>query len=189
MSWVGVNYDSEFKQAIENDGLQLQYQPKIGTQTQRIKGVEALGHWIHPEQGFIPPDRVIPTAEQTGPSKLDTMGVSLSIDDFGTGYSSLAYLKRLPVDELKIDRSFVMEMDAEINDEVIVRPTIDLAHNMGLRVIPEGIETPTVWDKLAEMGCDMGQGYFMGRPQPAEALGDWLAESIWGLNNDNTNHE
>ena len=110
-------------------------------------------------------------------TKLDQMGVTLAIDDFGTGYSSLAYLKRLPVDELKIDKSFVMEMEENENDAVIVKSTIDLAHNLGLRVTAEGVETRGAWDTLSMLGCDQSQGYFMGRPMPAERLDAWLRES------------
>jgi diguanylate cyclase len=99
----------------------------------------------------------------------------LSIDDFGTGYSSLAYLKRLPVDELKIDKSFVLNMERDADGTTIVRSTIDLGHNMGLRVVAEGIESEAVWYLLADLGCDQGQGYFMSRPMPIEQLPDWLA--------------
>ncbi|MEC5217594.1 diguanylate cyclase (GGDEF)-like protein [Actimicrobium sp. GrIS 1.19] len=106
--------------------------------------------------------------------RLHAMGVELSIDDFGTGYSSLAYLKRLPVDELKIDKSFVMNMQNDADDAQIVRSTIDLGHNMGLRVVAEGIESEDVWNLLAGMGCDQGQGYFISKPMPAEQLVDWI---------------
>jgi diguanylate cyclase (GGDEF)-like protein len=105
---------------------------------------------------------------------LHAMGVDLSIDDFGTGYSSLAYLKRLPVDELKIDKSFVLNMEKDIGDSKIVRSTIDLGHNMGLRVVAEGIESEAAWRLLARMGCDQGQGYFMSRPIAAERLAEWI---------------
>ena len=110
-------------------------------------------------------------------TELDRMGVTLAIDDFGTGYSSLAYLKRLPVDELKIDKSFVMDMEANENDAVIVRSTIDLAHNLGLRVTAEGVENRDAWDTLSILGCDCSQGYFMGRPMPIDKLEDWLRGS------------
>ncbi len=110
-------------------------------------------------------------------TELDQMGVTLAIDDFGTGYSSLAYLKRLPVDELKIDKSFVMEMEANENDAVIVRSTIDLAHNLGLKVTAEGVETQAAWDTLSQLGCDQSQGYFMGRPMSVENLDQWLSGS------------
>jgi diguanylate cyclase (GGDEF)-like protein len=115
-----------------------------------------------------------PVRAQHTLERLHAMGMDLSIDDFGTGYSSLAYLKRLPVDELKIDKSFVLNMENDIGDTKIVRSTIDLGHNMGLRVVAEGIETEAVWRLLARMGCDQGQGYFMSRPMPAEQLAGWL---------------
>jgi diguanylate cyclase (GGDEF)-like protein len=106
--------------------------------------------------------------------RLHAMGVDLSIDDFGTGYSSLAYLKRLPVDELKIDKSFVLNMENDVGDTKIVRSTIDLGHNMGLRVVAEGIESEAVWRLLAALGCDEGQGYFMSRPIPGDKLVEWI---------------
>jgi len=109
-------------------------------------------------------------------TELDNMGVTIAIDDFGTGYSSLAYLKRLPVDELKIDKSFVMDMEENENDAVIVRSTIDLAHNLGLRVTAEGVENQAAWDTLCILGCDYSQGYFTGKPMPAENLAAWLQE-------------
>jgi diguanylate cyclase (GGDEF)-like protein len=116
-----------------------------------------------------------PVRAQQTLERLHAMGVDLSIDDFGTGYSSLAYLKRLPVDELKIDKSFVLNMENDIGDTKIVRSTIDLGHNMGLRVVAEGIESEAVWRLLAALGCDQGQGYFMSRPIPADKLVDWIA--------------
>ena len=115
-----------------------------------------------------------PVRAQQTLERLHAMGLELSIDDFGTGYSSLAYLKRLPVDELKIDKSFVLNMENDIGDTKIVRSTIDLGHNMGLRVVAEGIESEAVWRLLARMGCDQGQGYFMSRPMPADQLIGWL---------------
>jgi diguanylate cyclase len=116
-----------------------------------------------------------PVRAQATLEGLHAMGVELSIDDFGTGYSSLAYLKRLPVDELKIDKSFVLNMENDIGDTKIVRSTIDLGHNMGLRVVAEGIESEAVWRLLGALGCDQGQGYFMSRPIPGDKLADWIA--------------
>ena len=101
---------------------------------------------------------------------LSAAGFRLSIDDFGTGYSSLAYLKRLPVDELKIDKSFVMAMEADEDDAKIVRSTIDLAHNLGLTVVAEGVETAAVMARLATLNCDEAQGYHMSRPLPADEM-------------------
>jgi diguanylate cyclase (GGDEF)-like protein len=106
---------------------------------------------------------------------LSDAGYKLSIDDFGTGYSSLAYLKRLPVDELKIDKSFVMAMEHDADDAKIVRSTIDLAHNLGLTVVAEGIENATLYELLRGLGCDEGQGYHMGRPLPAHEMAAFAA--------------
>jgi EAL domain-containing protein (putative c-di-GMP-specific phosphodiesterase class I) len=105
------------------------------------------------------------------------VGMRLSIDDFGTGYSSLAYLKRLPVQEIKIDRSSVIDLAQNRDDAVIVRSTIDLGHNMGLAVVAEGVEDQQTWDLLKAWGCDLAQGYFISRPVPAEELLPWL--SAW----------
>ncbi|MDO9372115.1 MAG: EAL domain-containing protein [Gammaproteobacteria bacterium] len=110
-------------------------------------------------------------------TRLDAMGVRLAIDDFGTGYSSLAYLKKLPVDTLKIDKSFVMGMAQDGNDAVIVRSTIDLAHNLGLRVVAEGVENQQTWDMLDELGCDIAQGYFLTRPLASADFMTWLGQA------------
>jgi diguanylate cyclase (GGDEF)-like protein len=107
-------------------------------------------------------------------AKLKEIGVSTGIDDFGTGYSSLGYLRDLPLTSLKIDRSFVQSMQADRPDEVIVRSTIDLAHNLGLAVVGEGIEEPRAWNRLRELGCDYGQGFLLSRPLSPEALLVWL---------------
>ena len=258
-----LTMESELRKAMETNDFALYYQPKIDIHQKCITGVEALMRWIHPEHGFIPPDKFIPLAEQTGHiqpitewvletalaqcaewhskgikigisvnlsayslndialldtvrhalakaklapkwltleltetaimsdpsralstlSRLSSMGVALSIDDFGTGYSSLAYLKRFPVNEIKIDKSFVIDMTEDASDAVIVRSTIDLAHNMGMTVIAEGIETQEAWDRLLELGCNLGQGYLMCRPCPANELEQWLEESEWSGQN------
>lgn len=105
---------------------------------------------------------------------LANIGIKLSIDDFGTGYSSLAYLKELPVSELKIDKSFVMHMQQNENDRIIVNSTIELAHNMGLKVVAEGIENIDTWVLLNDMGCDYGQGYYITKPMPVSDFDSWL---------------
>ena len=102
--------------------------------------------------------------------RLSSMGIGLSIDDYGSGYSSLSYVKRLPITEIKIDKSFVMNMASDENDAVIVRSTIDLARNLGLKVVAEGVETEEVWNKLSSLGCDMAQGYYLSKPVPAEDI-------------------
>ncbi|MEW6353740.1 MAG: EAL domain-containing protein [Pseudomonadota bacterium] len=121
---------------------------------------------------MIEPERALSVLTQ-----MDEMGLRLSIDDFGTGYSSLAYLKKLPIDHIKIDKSFVMNMTADGNDAVIVRSTIDLAHNLGLKVIAEGVESQEVWDMLARYGCDMAQGYFISQPLAPADFAIWFNES------------
>jgi len=116
------------------------------------------------------PERALVTLD-----RLSAIGFKLSIDDFGTGYSSLAYLKRLPVDELKIDQSFVRDMQTDADDAVIVRSTIDLAHNLGIAVVAEGVENVQVWNMLRELHCDLAQGYYMGRPMPVDEFLQWSA--------------
>ena len=100
--------------------------------------------------------------------RLRALGITLSVDDYGTGHASLSYLSRLPVSTLKIDRSFVSTMEVDGTDQVIVRSTIELAHALGLRVVAEGVETRGTWERLVALGCDEAQGYWLGRPGPAE---------------------
>jgi diguanylate cyclase (GGDEF)-like protein len=102
--------------------------------------------------------------------KLRRIGVRLSVDDFGTGYSSLAYLKRLPVDEVKLDKSFVLNMTGDADDAAIVRSTVELAHNLGLKFVAEGVEDQDTLELLAALGCDLVQGYHLARPTPADQL-------------------
>jgi diguanylate cyclase (GGDEF)-like protein len=108
--------------------------------------------------------------------RLRELGMRLSIDDFGTGYSSLSYLKRLPVEEIKIDKSFVLHMDDDADDDKIVRSTIDLGHIMDLEVIAEGVETEASLQRLRAYGCNFAQGYFVARPMPIDRFESWLAE-------------
>jgi len=107
---------------------------------------------------------------------LHEMGFKLSIDDFGTGYSSLAYLKSMPVHELKIDKSFVLNMERDLDDAKIVRSTIDLAHNLGLSVVAEGVETAKAWKLLQSLKCDEAQGYFIAKPMPEALFASWIQE-------------
>jgi diguanylate cyclase (GGDEF)-like protein len=109
---------------------------------------------------------------------LTAQGLQLAIDDFGTGYSSLAQIKQLPVSEIKIDRSFIMDMDSSASDEAIVRSTIDLAHNLGLRVTAEGVEDESGWNLLRALRCDLAQGYLLSRPVPGDTLTPLLVRGI-----------
>ena len=106
--------------------------------------------------------------------QLADLGVQLSVDDFGTGYSSLSYLQQLPVAEIKIDKFFVLAMTDDANAEAIVRSIVDLARNLGLRVVAEGVETREAWIRLGHLGCDIGQGYLMSRPMPATEIPHWF---------------
>ena len=249
-----LTLNGEFARAIEDDHLELWYQPKLSTAECRVVAVEALVRWVHPEHGILPPDEFIGLAEHSGlirpmtrwvldratsqcaawraagrplkvavnlsarnllepdlpesigeilsrnglepdglqleiteglimddperahevMSRLAGMGLRLAIDDFGTGYSSLAYLKRLPAAEIKIDKSFVLEMDRVRDDAVIVRSTIEMGHHLGLEVVAEGVENARTFEALRRLGCDYVQGYLFSKPLPARELDGWL---------------
>ena len=114
-------------------------------------------------------------------NRLHELGAILSIDDFGTGYSSLAYLKELPLDELKLDQSFIFGLLKNTGDALIVRSTIDLAHSLGLKTVAEGVENKEILDRLALFNCDIAQGYYLGRPLPKEGMYQWLQNSPFGI--------
>jgi len=124
------------------------------------------------------PETCLQTLEQ-----LRSNNIMLSIDDFGTEYSSFSYLKRLPVQELKIDQSFVKEMLHNQDDAHIVQAMLDLGRTFGLKVIAEGIEDWGTLDRLTTMGCDYGQGYYIARPMPFEELLEWIEHSGWAGSN------
>ena len=136
-----------------------------GTQARQIK-LEITESALMTE-----PARVLETMNE-----LRAMGFRFSIDDFGTGYSSLAYLQRLPVEEIKIDRSFVGELSNNAGSGAIVRATIELAGGLGLDVVAEGVEDESTWQSLGRLGCSTAQGYFLSRPMPASEVESWLAE-------------
>ena len=245
---------SELRNAIEDEQLDLYFQPKGDVASGRLVGFEALLRWQHPVRGLITPEVFIPLAEHTGlireltpwvlrralaaaqqwddqdrqlpvainvsvrnivddnfpdvvaglledsqfpPSllvleitesslmsdpnaalavlrRLKTLGIQLSIDDYGSGYSSLAYLQQLPVDELKIDRSFIRFVAEREKDRAIVRTTVELGHNLGLTVVAEGVEDAAVWDTLAGLHCDQLQGFYLSRPLPEAAVAGWI---------------
>ncbi|MDE2396712.1 MAG: EAL domain-containing protein, partial [Burkholderiales bacterium] len=241
------------REAIANDGLCLQYQPKVDTRSGRVAAVEALVRWEHPQRGRISPAEFVPLAERHGlivalgdwvieaacrqsrawregglymrvavnvsthqmqqsdlarklqaslqrhgvaPQLLtceitesaamqDTevaqqifrelreIGVSISIDDFGTGYSSLAYLRKLPAEELKIDRAFVTDLAQSADARAVVLAVVQLAHALGLHVVAEGVETEEQRRLLTELGCDQLQGYLLARPMTGQGVALW----------------
>jgi diguanylate cyclase len=251
----------DLRDALDNDELELHYQPKFATGDLRLVGVEALVRWQHPTRGELQPGDFIPLAEHTGlirpltlfvlreaaqqwrawhaegldvtiavnlsvanllniqlvddvkrilaeeqlPPKhlvleitessvmtdpqrtiamlerLAAMDIRLSIDDYGTGHSSLAYLRRLPVHELKIDRSFVQHLGVDDQDLEIVRSTIALGHSLGLRVVAEGVEDSRALALLQDDDCDIVQGFHLGRPVPPDALLDVLRDAASAL--------
>ncbi|MHA1207546.1 MAG: EAL domain-containing protein [Candidatus Hodarchaeales archaeon] len=109
-------------------------------------------------------------------NQLDKLGIEITVDDFGTGYSSLAYLKQLPLSKLKIDKSFIMDMIHDDNDAMIVRSTIDLAHNLGMQVVAEGIEEKEHLELLTILDCELGQGYFISYPLPDDEFETWIVK-------------
>jgi diguanylate cyclase (GGDEF)-like protein len=254
-----VSVLGELGDAIEQNHLRLDYQPKVEMSTRRVIGVEALVRWRHPIHGIIPPGQFIVPAERTGLIKpltqwvlatalsqaerwrlagfplrmavnlsarllhdrelanqvaellaahhlppsalileitesaivgdpglakktlgsLREMGVSLSLDDFGTGQSCLSYLKDFPIDEIKIDRSFTHECATTRSGVAMVHAIIELGHGFGLNVVAEGVEEEGEWHKLASLGCDSAQGYYISHPLPPELIPRWLTESSW----------
>jgi diguanylate cyclase (GGDEF)-like protein len=243
---------AELRRGIDRGELLLHFQPQVELATGKVRGVEALVRWRHPERGLLAPQEFIELAEHTGlirpltlwvveaalkqadgwraaglvlpvavnlsvrsitqelPAdlsgilhrrgreasleleitetvgmedadealavlrELTRQGIRLSVDDYGTGFSSLAYLKRLPVSALKIDRSFVTEMDHDESDHAIVRSTIDLARHLGMEVVAEGVETEQSLEELRRLGCHLAQGFLISPPLPSEALEAWL---------------
>ncbi len=247
----------ELRKAIEQDTLQLYFQPQLSLKKNGYSSMEALLRWFHDDYGFMPPDEFIPIAEQSGVihslthwvvhkslealakvhgegfeisvavnisavnlrdrkfasfiqdalashqvesrylvlevtetammddpelakivlNELAELGVVISIDDFGTGHSSLAYIKQLPVHEIKIDRSFVMDMVACTDDAVIVRATLNMCHELGLEAVAEGVENDAIAEQLKALHCDYLQGYGLCRPIPLPDLLTFLHES------------
>jgi len=238
---------------LQNEELQIVYQPQIDLLTREVVQVEALLRWNHPSKGFISPEQIIQLAERTGMikeltswvinaaaiqymqhlfkkgirlsinlsawnlqdpdlpqtigtiikkhamppnmltleitetammsdpvrarnvlNKLNKMEIILAIDDYGTGFSSLSYLKLLPVHELKIDKSFIFDMLEDDNDAIIVKSTIELAHNLGFKVIAEGVENNETLLQLRAQKCDYIQGYYISKPQDIYKLIAWL---------------
>jgi diguanylate cyclase (GGDEF)-like protein len=256
-----LQLSNQLHHALENQELELHYQPKIDLRDKRLCGTEALLRWRHPQLGLLNPDQFITLAEKIGlitpitewvlntaleqhndwhnigheipvsvnisalsfknPKLLDTvktalqrsgvaphnleieitentlltgmdhcrdtvdalsqLGARIAIDDFGTGYSSLSYLRQLPIDTLKIDKSFVQNMKNNHSDVVIVRSIIELGHNLGFSVVAEGVETDNTYMRLRYLHCDIAQGYFIGTPMTEVELSNWLGETAWAI--------
>jgi len=141
--------------------------------TAHLESTDALPEWLTLE---ITESAVMADPEHAKETlrRLRRIGVRISIDDFGTGYSSLAYLRDLPVNEVKIDRTFVTKMDSRKQDACIVRSIIDLGHNLGPEVVAEGVEDQTAAERLAALGCDHAQGFHFARPLPPVEFAAWL---------------
>ncbi|GGJ98431.1 bifunctional diguanylate cyclase/phosphodiesterase [Pilimelia anulata] len=245
---------NDLRRAIDQDELEIYFQPQVSLADKHLVGVECLARWEHPAHGSVDPEDFVAVAEHTGQlsrlteavlkeglrrcrqwadagrplnvavnlssrtlvdatfpdrverlirefevdparvtfevaedggapdrpmptlQRLHEIGVQLSVDDFGTGYSSLSYLRRLPVQEVKIDRTFVQGMATDPGDLAIVRAVVDLARHFGLTVVAEGVESELTLNLLREMGCDVGQGFLFSRPLPYERLEAWLGQ-------------
>lgn len=154
----------------ERIGAMLKARPEAGHEAKRPLTLEVTESVLMAE-----PERAIERLE-----RLRRLGIRLSVDDFGTGYSSLAYLSRLPVNEMKIDRSFITGIAHDPSKAAIVRAALDLGHNLRLEVVAEGVEDQLTWDLLSALGCDTAQGFHMGRPMPADAIIPWLLNSPYG---------
>ncbi len=173
--WHGLQQEGEPFQVAINLSTRDLLDPEFAQRLDAILAkhqVPASGLCLEITESAImdDPQRALTTLNQ-----LHARGFKLSIDDFGTGYSSLAYLKELPVDQLKIDKSFVMAMEKIAGDAMIVRSTIDLAHNLGLTVVAEGVENAIIYHSLKKLGCDEAQGYFISKPMPADQFAAWRA--------------
>lgn len=175
--WKGLQPEnSELRIAINlstRDLMDLDFPEKIDDILDR-HGVPREGFCLEITESAIMDD---PQRAEATLNQLAASGYKLSIDDFGTGYSSLAYLKRLPVSELKIDKSFVMGMEQDESDAKIVRSTIELAHNLGLTVVAEGVENARIYALLAKLGCDEAQGYYMSKPMESSSFVRWC--QLW----------
>lgn len=179
--------------SVQDQQFELYFQPMIDLSTGRFSKAEALIRWNHPERGMISPAEFIPLAEETGlileiglnASKDVTdklllfrdAGIEVAIDDFGVGYSALSYLKRFDIDYLKIDQSFIQNLETEQNDLVLSEAIVIMAHKLGLKVIAEGVETEGQRRLLLEIGCDNGQGYLFSRPLPAAEFENFLVKA------------
>ncbi|WP_455198328.1 putative bifunctional diguanylate cyclase/phosphodiesterase [Kaarinaea lacus] len=182
--WVlttAVKQCSEWRKSFQSLSVSINLSARnLHDETMAKQIARLIRHWkIIPEQICL---EITETAMMADPEharllleEMDRLGLKISIDDFGTGYSSLTYLKRLPVDEIKIDRSFVMNMGNSENDASIIRATVGLAHDLGLTVVAEGVEDQESQDQLKQMGCEIAQGYHICKPVPASEISQFIA--------------
>ena len=187
-SWVlngALRQCIRYQEVVPNFSVAVNLSPSLLTNRSIVEIVaNAAGIWsVDPSSLIL---EVTEGAMMMNPKKsleilneFHQLGFGVSIDDFGTGYSSLAYLKNLPADEIKIDKSFVLNMASDKKDESIVKAAVDLAHTLGLKIVAEGVEDEKTLDKLAEMDCDFAQGYYMAKPMPCDDLMDWMQDSEW----------
>src|SRR3989304_7324947 len=253
--------ETQLREAIDSNALEMHYQPKLDIKNRTIVGVEALARWKHPDHGLLPPNYFISIAEKTNlinnftntmlnsvlkearqwraigadisvsvnlstanlrddllieniqrainlwdisPEKLifeiaegavtsnpeasllvmkniNALGARCSIDDFGTGYSVLAYLKKLPVSELKIDKSFIGNILDDEGDRLLVDSIINLAHNFRLQVIAEGVENEAILKQVGQLNCDIAQGDHVAKPMPNAQLKQWMKDTSWAI--------
>ena len=171
--WLDIGVDLPVSVNLSTRDLIDQQLPEVIGEALERTGVSADKLEVEITESVIMAD---PVRAREVLTRLRETGVHASIDDFGTGYSSLGYLRRLPVDQLKIDRSFVFNMTSDDQDEIIVQSTIDLAHNLGLTVVAEGAETLETLHRLRELGCDSVQGFVLSRPLPSEQVVAWLRQ-------------
>lgn len=162
------------RSALRRREFFLVYQPIVELESGRCVGAEALVRWRRADGTMVRPDHFIPVAEESGLIEIRALNVKIAIDDFGTGYSSLAYLRRFPIDKLKIDQAFVRDIGADAEDAAIVRLIIELGRILRLETIAEGVETHEQLDFLLAHGCTRVQGYLCARPMPADAFREYL---------------
>jgi EAL domain-containing protein (putative c-di-GMP-specific phosphodiesterase class I) len=187
-AWV-LNAALEQARRWREQGLDLAVSVNLSAQDLHDPQLpETLAHLLR--RWAVPPGRVELEIVESGLvasrasagdtlARLHALGVRIAVDDLGTGYSSFAYLTQLPLDELKIARSFVLQMALNQREAAVVRAMIGLAHDLGLTATAEGVEDETTWRLLSGLGCDRAQGYFIGRPMPPDALAHWIEGAEW----------
>ncbi|HZU81167.1 MAG TPA: EAL domain-containing protein [Acidimicrobiales bacterium] len=173
-AWRHAGHDVFVSVNLPAEALQGSWLPGVVASLLQRHGVPARGLELEITEGVLLAD---PHRARAVLDELRSTGVSVALDDFGTGYSSLSYLAQLPVDKIKIDRSLVANIATSPADETIVSSVVELGRRLGLAVLAEGVETESVWNRLARLGCAQAQGYYLSRPLPADAAGRCLADA------------